>query len=108
MKYNLPSGVVIEGTPAQVIEVASKLGYSVDLYPAHLFYKSSSRGPLLITDMESNHICAAMLKMYREWAANLSTLSPTEVINAMQSGPTGQTFTALFTEYATRVARKLV
>ena len=99
MQLRLSNGSVISGTPEQVLDMARKLGVSVD---ESLFYNSSTHGRVLITGMGTNHIKNAMLKLYRDWAATLNSLSDKDLVKALQNGPSDKVFLNLLTEFIKR------
>lgn len=99
-KIRLPNGVMIEGSNSQIIEAMNKLGYG---YDKTLFYNSTSRGYVLIADMETTHLRNALLKFYAQWVKDLHFVDdPQEVCRLIIDGPSDPTFRAMLVEYSTR------
>ena len=92
-RYTLPNGVTLEGTIEQIRTIAKTLGYTVNFQG---YYESSTRGLVKIADMETSHIRNAMSKLYREWVAELTALSNTDLLNKLASGPDTEVFIQLY------------
>lgn len=85
MRYQLKSGAWIEGTQEQINAVRVSLG---EFIPDGRHYNSSSRGIVLISNMETTHLRNAIRKMYREWVESLdNTLSNHDFVLRLRSGP---------------------
>lgn len=103
MEIKLPNGMTVSGTSDQVNDVLAKLGYG-SLGNDGIYYRSQSRGLIRIVDMDENHLRNAMLKMYREWAADLSNQRGIQLLQNLSNGPSNNvTFVALLKEYAKKV-----
>lgn len=102
MKITLPNGAVVEGTPDQIAVIARSFG--VSLGNDGVYYNSTSRGLIKITDMDDTHLANAIRKQYREFAASLSSKSGRDLVLTLRNGPSDKTFTALVAEYARRVS----
>lgn len=103
MKITLPNGAIVEGTVDQINVIAKAYGIKDAFDPAQ-YYHSDHKGWILIATMDTNHIKNAMLKMYRTWVTNLSTVENTrDLVLQMRNGPSDKTFTALLTELTKRV-----
>lgn len=101
MKYMLPNGVAIEGTPEKVSAVAKQLGYTVNFRG---FYMSETHGLIEISGMNTQHIQNALLKIYRAWVSDLNSVKDTkELLHALRDGPNSVEFTDLLVELARRV-----
>jgi hypothetical protein len=88
-KLTLPSGSVIEGTPAEISSILAK----VDTL-SHLpgFYRSESKGYIAIKDMHPLHLRNAIAKTYRAWVDELNELTPYHFIRAVKDGITNPEF----------------
>jgi hypothetical protein len=95
----LPNGVQIMGTADQLVETASKLGYSLDNAK---YYLSESRGLLRISEMDTLHIKNAMVKLYRHWLLDVAKLNGNKFVEELVKGPESVTFNALYAEYMHR------
>lgn len=100
MKITLPNGVTIEGTPEQVSDVGKKMGF--DLQGDERYYWSISKGPILITEMETTHLKNAVLKIYREWVAGLSSLEPAQIYRKIANGIDDKIWLAMVRELRSR------
>jgi len=84
----------------QVLETATKLGYSL---PKSEYYLSETKGLVKIKEMNTTHLRNAILKEYREWVQGLSSISnPRNLVNLMMNGLDDVTWLAMVKEYATR------
>ena len=81
-KVTLPNGVTVEGTAAQITEIAKTLGY-----PSTMFYSSSTQGLVAITGMAKPHLKNAVIKLYREWVEALSKTDDVTFLKRMEQGP---------------------
>lgn len=103
MKLRLPNGMVLEGTEIQVRSTVRALGLDANRLVEGQYYDSASRGPILIEDMDTNHIRNAILKLYREWVSSLYHISDTRaVVSAIINGNPDPTFRALVVELSKR------
>lgn len=101
MKHVFPNGVSVEGNVDLINDMARKLGYRpVD---TSNMYNSSTHGWVSISSMDKSHLRNAMLKLYREWASNLSAKNDRELVFALREGPNDSTFKALLAEFVRRV-----
>lgn len=99
MKVTLSNGMVLEGSSEQVAEVMEKMGLSGD----ELFYRSGSKGLMLISEMQSLHLRNAILKMYTEWVDGLHRIAePKEVVQRIVDGITDKTWIAMVKELSGR------
>lgn len=98
-ELTLSNGLVLRGTPQQIAETVKALGIT---FEDGIHYLSESQGLLKISEMNTQHLRRAMLKMYREWVENLTNLSRDGLIKAVQDGPNNLTFLALLQVYALR------
>ena len=103
MKVTLKNGTVVEGTLEQISAIAKVFGETLETSG---FYHSSTHGWVEIRTMTDSHLRNAMLKVYREWANNLSGLSDLQLINALRSNCTDKTFISLLAEFITRTTGK--
>lgn len=101
MKVTLANGMTLEGTGEQVIKAARDLGYPID---DGAFYNSSVHGLIRIADMDDNHLRNAMLKIHREWAANIGAQRGYELAKSIREGCTNKAFLGLYTEFVRRLA----
>ena len=96
MKITLGNGLIIEGSQKDVMDAIQKLGYGDQ---NEKFYNSSSRGLMLISEMETSHLRNAVLKLNREWAESLSRIDdPQDVVEAVETGNQDETFLAMLEE----------
>lgn len=99
MKVTLASGLVLEGSQEQIIQTMEKLGISGD----GVFYRSDSKGLVLIHEMKSIHLRNAILKYYSEWVDSLHKIAePKEVVKALFDGPNDPTWIAMCKELNSR------
>ena len=78
MNITLPNGLKLDGTVEQVTETAQKLGFSMeDLFSPREFYKSSTKGYIKITEMQSQHMMNAVNKLMVPWLKDLAKTSKT-------------------------------
>lgn len=97
----LPNGVAIEGTPEKVSQVAKQLGYTVNFRG---FYMSETHGLVEISKMDTRHIQNALLKIYRAWVQDLSSLKDNrELLHALRDGPSSAEFIDLLVELTKRI-----
>jgi len=100
----LENGMVLRGTPEQVMEVVKGLGFKtpVDL---RKYYNSESKGWIKISDMETTHLKNAILKMYRAWVLELAKIEePAVLVKAITDGIADMTWGAMLIEYSRRRA----
>lgn len=100
MKVTLNGGeLVLEGTQEQISKALDKLGISGD----GVFYRSESKGLVLISEMQSIHLRNAILKRYTEWVDSLHKIAePKEVVKAILDGPNDETWHAMVIELSKR------
>ena len=99
MKITLDNGLVIEGNSEQISEILSKMGVTGD----ELFYRSSTKGLQLITEMQSLHLRNAILKIYTEWVDSLHKIAePKEVVKHILDGIQDKTWIAMVKELSGR------
>lgn len=95
MSITLPDGTVVTGTRKQVEAVMRAMGVFVE---DGIHYKSEHLGVIKISDMETNHLRNAILKLYRQWLENVSKQSNTEFARMLTEGPRGITLLAMLKE----------
>ena len=101
MKITLPNGLAIEGTSEQIQEVLKSIGYKG--IGDETYYFSESKGPVLITEMNSIHLRNAILKMYKEWVDELhKEENPKLVVNKILDGINDKTWVNMVKELANR------
>lgn len=101
MKVILENGMTLEGTEEQIVSVMEKMGLSGD----GMFYRSETKGLLLIREMQSLHLRNAILKIYSEWVDGLHKIAePKEVVQAIVDGITDKTWIAMVKELSGRDA----
>lgn len=66
LSVTLKDGTEIRGTETQINGILNKLGYPKD-YLDSIYYNSSSKGKILIKDMDSQHIKNSIIKELKEW-----------------------------------------
>lgn len=100
MKVTLNGGeLVLEGTQEQISKALDKLGISGD----GVFYRSESKGLVLISEMQSIHLRNAILKRYSDWVDSLHKIAePKQVVEAILNGPKDETWTAMVVELSKR------
>jgi hypothetical protein len=106
IKITLPNGLTVEGTPEQVNQVATGLGFGygsvVNVNPS-LYYSSDSKGLVRIDGMELHHLRNAVLKMYKEWVDSLYKITDTqELVRNIVNGNENKTFIAMIKEIQRR------
>lgn len=100
IKVILENGATIEGTGETIKEILSLMGEYKDKV---LFYNSSSRGTILISEMETTHLRNAILKGYKEWVDSLHKIFDVrELLSQFANGCEDPTWLALVEEYSTR------
>src|SRR5882724_944896 len=102
MQLNI-NGVVMNGTPEQLAEIARKLGH--DLGNDGVFYLSDSRGLVKIVDMDESWLRNAIAKRYRNWANTLNTLAGVDFVRAVTNGPNDATTKAMVVQHAQLVRK---
>ena len=106
MKVTLPNGMTVEGTYDQVRDVLGKLGASVPELNSlgdSTHYNSSTKGWILISDMETYHLRNAVLKHYAEWLNDLRALDTRLVYQSLVNGPKNVTLLAMLRELGRRI-----
>ena len=103
MKVTLKNGSILEGTLDQITSTMRALGEEMKMTG---WYHSSTHGWVEIRRMSDSHLRNAMLKVYREWVNSLSGLSDLQLINALRSNCTDETFISLLAEFITRTTGK--
>lgn len=76
MRDILPNGAVIEGTLEQINVVRRALNFPLINANDGVHYESSSRGLMLIKDMDEQHIRNAIRKRLSSGIANIDTRKP--------------------------------
>lgn len=100
MKVTLSNGMTVEGTADQIENLLTKLDSKPD---PKLYYISSSHGPILISEMDTNHLRNAVLKILKDWLSVLYTYSdPHELVTEIISGYNDETFLYMLKELNTR------
>lgn len=103
MKYTFRDGLTVEGTLAQVQQIARLKGETIG--NDGVYYASSTRGLVRIADMDASHIRNAMLKRMREQADQLRGVTGRRLLQQLQANDNDVTIRALLVEYGKRVAR---
>lgn len=103
MKVTL-NGVQMEGTPAQIAEVARKLGVAVDNDGVH--YMSQSRGLIRIDSMTEEHLLRSIRKRVREWASTIQNKEGIEFLTALSAGKNDVTTNAMIVRYQLLVSQR--
>jgi hypothetical protein len=98
------NGVRMEGTPAQIAEVARKLGVAVDNDGVH--YLSQSRGLIRIDQMSEEHLLRTIRKRLREWASGLQNKEGLELLTALSAGRNDVTTNAMVVRYQLLVSQR--
>jgi hypothetical protein len=103
IKATLPNGMIIEGTEAQIVETAQKLGCAPHALTYEPLYYSESRGESVpISTMNVIHAKNAAMKLYEGWLLDLRTCrTPKEFIEMIKTGPTDITLGHLLKHIAT-------
>jgi hypothetical protein len=97
MRATLRDGTIIEGTVEQVQTIIAKIDGKFD---PNQWYHSDSKGWVQISTMDAQWLRNALLKMYREWVANLSNDRDFHsLVRSLRNGPNDPTFTALLAAY---------
>lgn len=102
-RVTLPNGMVIEGTPDQLIDMVKKLGMEdvIDLRSG--YYKSSTQGWVKISEMNTMHLRNAILKQYKEWVDDMHKIkNPRELVKMITDGISDKTWLAMLVEYSKR------
>ena len=96
----LENGVTITGTHEQIIDIAEKLGFFVN----DKYYNSSTKGYILISEMETNHLRNAIIKMYKKWIDSICVMypCPDEFAFALAYENPEEPFHTMLNEYAKR------
>lgn len=99
VEVTLEDGTKIKGTEEQVISIIKRLGYSQDIMD-NCYYDSKSKGRILITDMDSQHIKNAYVREIRESLASYRFKDMTDFVE----------FASIFTgtEIETRTCSNLI
>lgn len=72
VSITLPNGIKLEGPLDQVTTACEALGFKkADLYPEDKYYESSSKGFVLIKEMQVEHLKNAVLKRINEFHNSL-------------------------------------
>lgn len=99
MRVTLSDGMVLEGTQEQIVDVMKRMGLSGD----GMFYRSESKGLMVIKEMQSIHLRNAILKMYSEWVDSLHKIAePKAVVKSILDGPNDPTWLAMVKELNSR------
>lgn len=79
-------GVEMSGNPDELAQLLTKLGID----DRALYYNSSSKGKLLISEMHTEHLRNAILRMYSDWVANLQrtvrSMDDAEFLTVLKNG----------------------
>ena len=87
--------MVLEGSSEQIASVLGSMGIKGD----EIFYRSSTRGLQVITEMQSLHLRNAILKIYTEWVDSLHKIAePKEVVRQIVEGIQDKTWIAMVKE----------
>lgn len=106
MSYSIKvSGITLSGT--DWLDLVHKAKLIDPNFVADGFYYSSSKGLIRIADMQSSHLCNALLRKYRDWVASLSPsrVSEADLARAIIEGPSDTEFRGLFGELIRRLNR---
>lgn len=99
MRVIVNDRLTLEGNEKDVLEALKFLRIEKESY----MYKSESRGWLVISEMQSDHLRNAMLKIYQQWVDSLHSIkNPMDVVNAVVEGCTDKTFVAMVLELSKR------
>lgn len=99
MRVVVNDRLTLEGSEADVLEALKFLGIKREAY----MYKSESRGWLAISEMQSDHLRNAMLKIYQQWVNSLHAIKePKKLVSAIVDGCDDPTFTAMVVELSKR------
>ncbi len=101
MKLTLGNGLIVEGTLGQIQEVARSLNVSVPSTDDGIHYNSSTKGLILISGMETNHLRNALLRRYADFVAGLRTKGNLQVVNEL-ANPSDKTLVGLMAELTRR------
>jgi hypothetical protein len=101
MRIQLKNGMVVEGTLAQVSAVARQFGESVQFEGDGYHYNSASRGLVVISAMDTQHLRNALLKRYATFVESLKQLDNNRVA-AEISNPSDKTLVGLMAEFSRR------
>lgn len=82
IKFTLPNGATLEGTPDVVNSMLEKLGVAED----GVHYRSETKGLIPISTMDTRHIRNAILKIYRNWVDGLREVSDEQFVDALRKG----------------------
>ncbi len=101
MQVKLLSGAVLDGTAEQIGVVLKALGEKG--IGNGLYYFSETKGPVLITEMNSMHLRNAILKFYADWVKELHTeIDPKVVVKKIVAGISDPTWLAMVKELSKR------
>ncbi len=74
----LPNGLELKGKKDDVVKGALAMGYTLkDLYPEKEYYESASKGMLLISGMQTNHLINASHLKVKEYLEHVKKASKT-------------------------------
>ncbi len=106
MELTLKDGTILRGEPDELSRIIKRIGETdgEDLARFRV-YKSSSKGSLLISEMNSRHIQNAICKLYREWAAELNKKPIPMFLDLLRRGPNSPTILGMVEELANRRSR---
>lgn len=97
------NGMEFDGTPAEIQAVVEKINGGKVNIAAGVY--NSSRGPLFISEMETQHLINAVLKRYRDWISGINgrEQTPASVLTLLMNGPTDDELNNLVTELRRRM-----
>lgn len=97
------NGMEFDGTPDEIQRVVDKISGGTVNVRAGVY--NSSRGPLFIAEMETQHLINAVLKRYRDWIASINgrEQTPASVLTLLMNGPTDDELNNLVTELRRRM-----
>ena len=100
--------VTFTGSPEEAAQFLHKVR-TEGLNSTGWYYLSESKGWMRINTMPTAHIANAIMKIYREWAANLKLrdyATPAELLAVLRDGPIDEPyFRGLFKELVARQNR---
>ena len=105
MKVTLKDGTILNGDADELSKILKKIGETDGEVLARLIYKSSSKGSVLISEMNSRHIQNAICKLYREWVADLNKKPISVFLDLLRRGPNHPTVLCMAEELGKRRSR---
>lgn len=95
------SGITLTGSVEDVTSALKKLG-ETPTSDSMLYYSSSHRKYIRISDMNEFHLRNAISKLYREWLTKIAKFEIREFIKALTQGPNDALFLTLVKTLATK------